>query len=199
MRLIQFFSPFSLILLMSCGQTNDDTLVQVKLNDLQMNINGITWKPSVIDNCNQTYMCRMSELTGGTIYQGRFYSIHAYRDPHLVADLMSENFFEMKIMEANEVGMYVLDGVFKDFSNYARLTINDENGKRVYQNMENDTSFKVEITRLHPNPNSSVVGIEGQFSGILHNQTNSNDSIVVSNGQFLFKKTNTNGFNQCKE
>jgi hypothetical protein len=102
-------------------------------------------------------------------------------------------------MKVDRAGTYLIDGSFEDFTSYARLTINDLNGKRRYQNKTGSTLFKVTVTALFPNPNSSVTGIGGSFEGILYNLENPADSITIKKGEFVFRKTNRYNFNQCKE
>jgi hypothetical protein len=181
-------------LTISCVQDIEVDTNQDNLNTFKMTVNGQAWTPSVIDSCYRTFRCNMASLN-----EDNFYTIEAYRDPLSTASLMSENFFEIKIMKVNETGNYIIDGEFRDFSNYARLTINDVSGKRRYQNKENGTSFKVNVTQLFPRENSPVVGIGGSFDGILFNLDNPSDSIIIAGGEFIFRKTNHNSFNQCKE
>lgn len=182
-----------LSLTISCGQDIEE-VNQNNLNLFKMVVNGRLWMPSVIDSCHRTFKCDMSSLN-----QDNFYRIEAYKDPLSLTNLKSENFFEMEIMKVNKSANYIIDGVFRDFSNYARFTINDLTGKRVYQNKKNGISFKVSITQLFPNLNSSIVGIEGSFNGTLYNIENPLDSIRINRGEFIFKKTNWNNFNLCKE
>ncbi len=189
-----------LTLIISCEQNIVEDVNQDNINTFKMTVNGLVWTPSVIDSCHRTFICQMSQSISSST-TNNFYTIEAYRDPSFIANLSSENFFEIHIINLNKTGSYIIDGVFEDLrlNNVARLTINDLNGKRRYQNKKNDTSFKVNVTQLFPSQSSSIVGIGGSFSGTLFNIDNSADSIIIKGGEFIFKKTNHNNFNQCKE
>jgi len=164
------------------------------LNTFSMLLNGKIWTPSKIDSCTKTFQCNMSSLNSDNIYK-----IYAYKDPLLNASLESENFFEIQIMKVNSVGTYFINGEFRNFESYSRLTINEIAGKKRYQNKKDGSSFKVEVTEIFPNMESNIKGIKGTFSGFLFNLDNVKDSIKIERGSFIFKKLNFYNFNQCKE
>jgi len=159
-----------------------------------MNLQNNTWTPSEINSCEKTFNCYMVGMNGGPLYK-----IEAFRDSKLVASLQSENFFELKITNVNQVGVYPIDGIFSDFDSYARFTINDGNGKKVYDNSVDTNLFTVEILEFFPDKNTTVIGMRGLFKGVLFNKSNPLDSISIENGEFTFHKINYNNFNQCKE
>ena len=181
-------------LLISCKMDSEEVLNQNNVNSFTMIVNEQEWLPSVIDPCHRTFQCSMGELG-----QSKYYEIDAFRDPSSTSNLESENIFELTVMDVNLIGDYTIDGEFKDFSNYARFTINDINGKRIYQNKENGSEFNVSVNQLFPKKNSDLVGIAGSFSGVLYNINNPVDSIIINQGEFIFRKTNWYNFNQCEE
>jgi hypothetical protein len=183
------------LLVIVVGTTNcDENITERKehLNDFRMTVNNEVWIPNVIDPCTRAFKCTMASL-GGLNY----YTIHAYRDSKGTIGLTSENFFQFQVMKVNSLGVYRLDEKFRDFDSYARLTINEDGERRVYQNKENCESFVVSITELYPKEHSNLVGVKGLFSGYLYNLSNPNDSIKVEQGEFFFKRINFNDFNQC--
>lgn len=106
------FTPtlVGVLLLALLGSCQDSEIKKdpQSLNSFKMNLNAQTWEPSVIDPCEQTYWAAMSLLG-----DSKFYEIKAYRDPAFVANLTSENYFELKVMNVNSPGTYVLDGTFR--------------------------------------------------------------------------------------
>lgn len=183
----------TIVIMYSCQQDEMKTN-NTNLNTFSMTLDGNSWRPSVIDSCTKTFQCNMSSLD-----DDYFYKVEAYRDPSLIANLESENFFEMQIMGVNDIGTFAINGGHEDFQSYARLTINDITGKRRYQNKKDGESFTVAVTEIFTSETSLLRGIGGSFSGFLYNLDNPEDSIKIENGTFVFKKINWYNFNQCKE
>jgi hypothetical protein len=188
---------FLFLFIISCNQNSTPKdPPEERLNTFEMKLNGEVWKPSTINSndCMRSFMCNMSEIAPGP-----FYKIESYKDPLSKTNLTSENFFEIEIMNVNATGIYFIDEQMGDFKNYARFRINDTNGKRIYENKENSTSFAVEITGFNSIKNSILKGITGSFYGTLYNTENELDSLQIEGGEFIFKKINWYNFNQCKE
>jgi hypothetical protein len=187
---------FFLLVIFSCDQDIDIPESGARLNTFKMTLNENVWTPSDIDECTSTFHCQIAKIG-----ENPFYVIKAYKDPQSIADLTSENFFQFQIMNVTEVGTYVIDGAFEGhFKNYARLTINDSNGGRVYDNEENGASFQVNVSRFYPLYGSiELKGIKGSFAGKLYNRDNPQDFIVIEGGEFEIQKANFFNFSQCKE
>lgn len=187
---------FCFLVFFSCDQDLDKSEFSARLNTFKMTLNEKVWTPSDIDDCTSTFHCQIAKIG-----ENPFYIIKAYKDPQSIADLTSENFFQFQIMNVNEVGNYVIDGAFESsFKNYARLTINDANGRRVYDNEENGVSFQVNVSKFYPLYGSiELKGIKGSFGGKLYNRDNPLDFIVIEGGEFEIQKANFFSFSQCKE
>jgi len=191
-RFVVVFVAFSAAFASSCDEESR-SIEPTAVNSFKMIVNGVLWEPSVIDPCHKTFQCAWSALNDKP-----FYNISAYRDPHNSTSLFSENSFSMQLMDASRAGVYPINGSFlQNFESYATFVINDGGGKTVYQNKKNGNSFHVEIIELFHSQLTSVVGIQGAFSGVVYNIDNPLDSIVIDKGDFLFKKLNRYDFNHC--
>ena len=112
-------------------------------------------------------------------------------------DIESAQIFKLQVMNVNHTGIYEIAGSYIDeFTSYALFTIYG-NETKTYQNstkksvLKIDEIFKMSYTELQ--------GIRGSFEGILYNLSDSNDSIVINNCQFTFKKMSRNNYCQCDE
>ena len=176
---------------LSCSDNEEETIE--RLNSFQMTLNDGLWQPSIIDNdmCQETFRCEQS-----TVDDKIFYTIRAYRDPQSSASPESENIFRLQVMNVNDAGIFPISGVYGDFTNYVRYINNENGGQKIYQNDTHNSSI-VEILELIPIEGSVLTGIRGIFSGTLYNINDQNDSIVVDNCEFTFKRLNWNDFCQC--
>ncbi|MDN4166852.1 DUF5025 domain-containing protein [Cytophagales bacterium LB-30] len=177
--------------LLSCN--TKDEISNERLNTFQMTINGELWKPSVIDNkpCQETFRCDQSAI-GGKIY----YTIKASKDPQSTTNFESENVLMLQIMNVNDVGIFPISDTFGDFNSYFQFIKNENNEQKIYMN-DTLNSAKVEILELMPIEEGGLIGIRGRFSGTLYNTINQNDSIVIDNCDFTFKRINWYDLNQC--
>ncbi|HEU5292354.1 MAG TPA: DUF5025 domain-containing protein [Cyclobacteriaceae bacterium] len=188
-----------LLLMVSCEGDFENADKTERLNDFEMTLNDQVWTPSEIDACTSTFQCQMSKWVSVQGDETYVYHVKAYRDPQAVASLNSENFFQFQIMGANQIGTYTVDGAFKDSDSFARLTVNDANGKRIYQNKLNENLFTVTINKFYQKGGSELIGIKGSFEGTLYNMTDPLDVVHISKGEFDFSKINHFDFNQCSQ
>ena len=158
------------------------------LNSFQMYANNTLWTPPIIDNdsCYSTFQCNMSTLNSIP-----FYNIDVYND------IESTQIFKLQVMNVNHTGIYEIAGSYIDeFTSYALFTIYG-NETKTYQNSTKNNVLKIdEIFKM---PYTELQGIRGSFEGILYNLSDSNDSIIITNCQFTFKKINRYNYCQCDE
>jgi hypothetical protein len=185
----------------SCQKNEIEKDDQTNLNNFSMKLNDHIWRPSIMDTCNKAFSCQWSGVN-----EDNYYSIEAYKDAKFETFnyaslnlIESENFFKIHF-KVDQIGSYPINGTFyAQFESYARLTMNDSNGKRRYYNKKDGNSFKVEVTDMPPAIAGFEPGIQGTFSGVLYNEDDPHDSLSISDGKFSFLKINFNNFNQCND
>ena len=197
----RFFSSVFLGLLFcllfeGCDKKGEGVNELRPLNSFQMYVNNKLWTPSVIDNdsCYSTFQCNMSGANGIP-----FYNIDVYNDPEMRTDTESAQIFKIQVMNVSHTGIHEISGSYIDqFTSYA-LFINNENGiKTVYQNSTTNSVLKIEEF-FTIDSYSELQGIRGSFEGVLYNISDSNDSIIIYNCHFTFKKINRYNYCQCAE
>ncbi len=185
-----------LISVLGCNKKDELKQNLKPLNSFSMNINDQLWQPSIIgnDSCSVAYTCEWSKVD-----QIPFYTITAYKDPQFRKDNISENIFYLQIMGVNSKGVYPISDPFGDFKSYARFIKNEPGNQKTYHNSITKETCVVRIDEMIPVAGFSYIGIRGTFSGILFNIDNANDSIVIDNLKFTFKKINRRNYCQCPE
>jgi len=183
-----------LLIVFGCNEENE--LEQSPLNSFSMNIDDQPWQPSIIENdpCFSTFHCEWSAID-----QVPFYTIKAYKDSKSRTDHMSQNFFRIQIMDIDSIGLYNISDPHGDFNSYAMFINNESGTQEIYENSATENTSIVEIEEIIPIKGSDLNGIKGSFNGILYNKNNPNDSIVIDNCKFNFKKINWRNFCQCAE
>lgn len=167
-----------------------------KVNSFSMKMDGQLWVPSTKadDTCYSTYRCEWSAVDNIP-----YYTIEAYKDPQLRTRPASENIFRLQVMDVTDPGVYNIDGSYEgDFTSHAFFIINTDNEHKMYVNSTGEANAVVRVEEIIPQAHLSVPGISGSFSGVLYNVDNKEDSIVISDCEFVFKKTNGD-FNQCTD
>lgn len=166
------------------------------LNSFSMTINDQLWQPSIIgnDSCSVAYRCEWSRVD--TI---PFYTITAYKDPQYRTDAASENIFFLQVMGVYGKGFYPISDSFGDFKSYSRFVISEPGNHKIYDNSTTKETSMVRIDEMIPLEGFSFIGIRGTFTGVLFNVVNANDSIVIDNLKFTFKKINRRNYKQCPE
>jgi hypothetical protein len=162
-------------------------------NSFSMSINGQLWQPSLIDN---DASCPTFECEYTLLNDNPFYTIIAYKDSQSRTDFESENIFRIQIMNVDKIGVYNTSDTYGDFNSYAKFEINESGIQKIYENSTTKINSFVRIDEMLPIA-SSIDGIRGSFSGILYNNENLKDSIVIDNCTFTFKKLNCGNF--CHE
>ncbi|MBN1184652.1 MAG: DUF5025 domain-containing protein [Bacteroidales bacterium] len=193
---IEFIISGLLILILGCNENEEAKQNTKPINAFFMNMDDQLWEPSIINDsiCLSTYSCVYSEVD-----QTPYYTITAYRDPQAKSNYESENIFRLQIMNADSVGPYIISDSVGSFTSFALLVKNDIYGQKKYVNNANKKSFFVHIDEMIPIEFFSKPGIKGSFYGIIYNEDNPTDSIVIEDGQFMFNKINRNNFNQCED
>ena len=196
----KYFSIVILVLffcLLFGGCDNKDDVKELRpLNSFQMYINNRLWTPPIIDNdsCYSTFQCNISFAN-----YIPYYNIDVYNDPGMKTDAESAQIFKLQVMNANNTGIHEITGSYYDqFTSYALYILNENGIKTAYQNSTKNSVLKIDEF-LKINSFSELQGIRGSFEGILYNVSDSNDSIVINNCQFIFKKMNRNNYCQCDE
>jgi hypothetical protein len=185
-----------LIFVLGCNKENELKQDLKPLNSFYMSLNDQLWKPSLIDNnpCSSTFRCDYSEVD-----LIPFYTIKAYKDSQSRTNYLSENFLRVQIMNVNSTGVYNISDPYGDFNSYARFIINEMGVQKIYENSNTKVSSVVKIEEMIPIEGSYLTGISGSFSGILYNKVNPNDSIIIDNCKFSFRRLNRSDFSQCKD
>jgi len=195
-KIIQLLGLGLLILALGCNKKDKLKEDLKPLNSFSMYLNDQFWQPSLIDNdsCFSTFHCDYSEIG-----EMPFYTIIAYKDSQSRANTLSENMIRIQIMNVNSTGLFNISDPFGDFNSYAMFVINESGNQKIYQNSATKISSEIIIEEMLPIDGSILTGIRGSFSGILYNNVNPNDSIVIDNCKFTFKKINWANFCQCDE
>jgi hypothetical protein len=185
-----------LIFALGCNKENELKQDSKPLNTFSMNLNDQSWEPSIInhDSCFSTFQCEWSAID-----EIPFYRIIAYRDSQSRTNEESENIFRVQIMNVNRTGEYYITDSIGDFTSYAMFIFNESGNQKIYENSDTKISSVVKIEEFIPIEGSILEGIRGTFSGILYNRVNPNDSIIIDNCNFTFKKINWANFCQCEE
>ena len=173
-----------LVLLTGCkSNKSEEPKPPVVMNSFSMRVNDQEWKPfqSKEDPCNSTYAGSASALN-----ENPFYVISAYRDPTGRADAYSENLLRLQVMNVTKPSIYPLDGTYKEnFDSYIIfVTQRPKHGR--YVNMPSRSPFVVTVTEIPVKKGYVIPGLKGTFSGILYNEQDPSDSLVIEKGEFNF-------------
>lgn len=185
-----------MIISFGCNPTDEFKQDLKPLNSFSMTLNDQLWQPSLIENdsCYSTFRCDLSEIDDSP-----FYTIQAFRDSQSRSNFESENIFRFQIMNVTGTGDYNISDPYGDLNSYAYFIINELGNQRIYENHSTQLKAVVSINEIYPIAGSMLTGIKGTFTGVLYNKDNPNDSIVIDNCNFTFKKINWANFNQCAE
>ncbi len=168
----------------------------IRVNSFTMDVDGQEWEPGQLgdDDCIRTYNGAWS-----WIGENPYFNISAWRDPKGHIDIDSKNVLQIQVMNVKELGKYPIAGAYtKSFQSFAFFRVTKEDGSFIrYVNKTEKPSFIVDFKQFAPRPNTNLKSVDGVFSGILYNELNPLDSIVISNGTFTLKHTNGYNFDQC--
>jgi hypothetical protein len=172
----------ALFCLVSCKP--EEPKAKVAINTFSMRVNDQQWTPfQEKDNpCSSTYSGSNATISmrSGEIIP--FYTVYAYRDPQGRADADSENLLRMRVMNVTRPGTYLLDGTYKeDFDSYLMFQMQKPNFQR-YVNDPARSPFVINVQEIIPIKGSPTKGIKGSFSGILYNENNPSDSLIIEKG-----------------
>ena len=169
------------------------------VNSFSMRVDGQEWKPYQVPDepCNSTFMAMTGEWRGVDVVP--FYEIYAYRDSNGRHDAYSENMLRLVVMNTTKPGTYVIDGTHKShFDSYVVFSQQQTmGGYNLYVNNPARKPFVVDIDEFLPINGSSTKGMKGTFSGVLYNEDNPADSLVISEGRFTFGIVNAGYDRQC--
>lgn len=188
LRLLLFPVLGLLIVSFGCRKSEHNKTSSKPVSVFSMKVNGQLWEPSssADDPCYSTYRCMWSAVD-----EIPYYTIDASRG------VESENIFRFQVMGVTHPGVYNIDGSYKeDFTSYAYFITNKNEAHKMYANNMTDPSTQVTIEEIIPQDHLSVPGIIGSFSGVLYNVDDKQDSIIIDDCRFVFRKTNGD-FNQC--
>jgi hypothetical protein len=173
-----------LVLLTGCkSKEREEPKPPVVMNSFSMRVNDQEWKPfqSKEDPCSSTY----AGLASGS-NENPFYVIFAHRDPTGRADAYSENLLRLQVMNVTKPGTYLLDGTYKEnFDSYIIFVTQRPKHAR-YVNMPSRWPFVVNVTAITNWKKLVIPGIKGSFSGVLYNEADPSDSLVIEKGEFNF-------------
>jgi hypothetical protein len=183
------------VALSGCSKDEDGT--KNPINEFSMSLDGRTWKPSVLGDCQSSFYAAVTYFTYKTGETSSSYLMKAnrYSDE---TNTVTESDFEVVVSDVIELGNYELDGSYKDLtSSYAVYKKNTASGLKIYIN-SSDSPFIVNIKNFLPVKNSEMLGIQGTFEGTLQNEKDPSDKMIIQKGNFTFKKINWYDFNQCE-
>ena len=176
--------------IISSCQEDDARPSRIPVNLFSMTVDGEIWVPfqSKEDTCSSTYLGSY-----GFLGKSPMCTIYAYKDPEGIANHQSDSFLRTRIMNVVDTGTYFLDGSYEnDFDSYFLFVTQqpDGVGKR-YVNSPIRNRFQVHVKELDPIEGSTSRSFNGSFEGVLYNEKDSNDSLVISRGQFRFGSVNS--------
>ena len=182
-------------MLVGCQPQKDSPKVKVRMNWFSMQVNGQDWIPGVAPNdpCSGAFG---SSYTDVTCNDGRgtipVYFFRAFRDPNKDYDYTTtESFANFEFAGAKEPGIYSLEGSRKQefTSNFMFGLKQPSTGKRKrYINDPSRKPFIVNVKAIYRDHSKVIPGIEGSFSGVLYNEENPSDSLIITKGEFMFKR-----------
>ena len=180
--------------LAGCKQS-EPVKARIPINFFSMQVNGQPWKPyqNPTDSCmGSTFGATQSELQYASGKVVPFYTFSAYRDPSGQANAYSENLFVIRVMNVTEPGIYLLDGTYKeDFDSHIMFQMQrPTGGLKRYVNNPTRRPFVVYVQELLPIKDSPTKGVRGSFAGVLYNESNQSDSLVIEKGNFTFALVN---------
>ncbi len=170
------------------------------LTSFSMKVNESHWEPSQVgDNtCLRTFHGAWSALTKDGEEQP-FFTILAYKDPRALGNYNSENNLRMQFMNVKGKGAYPILGTYKqEFTSYVAFNVNKPGQPtKHYVNRTDKPNFTIRVEELYRIENAHLKGINGTFQGVLYNEQDLSDSLVVEQGKFSFGKVNWYNFDQC--
>ncbi len=174
------------------------------LNQFSLLVDGVPWhvSESTTDPCQKAF--HASESFGpyevGQQPEPSYYHIYAIQDPLVfegVADV--KNKLEIQVYDVAEIGHYLIDGSDQEnFQSFVRFLVTTAEGeKKLYKNDQRG-NFVFSIDRfINTSTLSGLRGIAGEFAGTLYEVSEPSDSLVISQGEYLFAKMNWTNFDQC--
>jgi hypothetical protein len=187
---------FTALLIVTFGCSKTESVKNTPVNSFVMYVNDQVWEPATVnnDNCYKKLKCYYSKEALP------FYTIDAYNGYLPGSIESSENYFRLQIMRVRGIGKYYINQPSEGLNSYARLVKTEPSGVKVYVNDVNTNSSAAIIDEiLQPLKYSTLNGVKGSFSGILYNEANRQDSIIIKDCKFTFAKVNWNDFCQCAE
>ena len=175
------------VLLTSCNKSVEEPKAKAKvaINFFSMQVNGQVWTPYQVPNdpCTSTF----SGIYGG-IGEKPIYTFNAYRDPTGKANAYSENLLRMQLVNVTEPGLYLLDGTYKkDFDSYFMFQMQQPTGNfKLYVNIPQRYPCVVNVEAIATKKGYTIPGIKGTFVGVVYNEDNPLDSLVIEKGKFAF-------------
>lgn len=188
-----------IVLISSCvkDQMSIEKKNPVLVNSFAMEVDGQTWHPGQIDKeeCHRTFKGAWSSLD-----EKHFFNISAYRDAKGRTDADSENVLQIQVMNVRGTGDYKLTGSYlESFESFAFFKITKQDGSSArYSNKHDISSFTVSFEDFISRSGTNLKGVKGAFYGTLYNDKDPLDSIVITKGAFIFKRTNESNFRQCE-
>ncbi len=186
-RLIIIYFVLITAVLESC-QDDDPSSARAPKNLFSMMIGQELWQPfeNKENPCQSTYIANFGYLNADPMY-----TIYAYNDPKGIENTDSESYLRIRIMDVSDTGIYTLDGSYQnDFDSYFILVSNKAKEKKRYVNNSQKTPLQFHVEEIIPIEGHDARGFKGSFKGVLYNEVNPQDSIVISHGQFKFNVVN---------
>ncbi len=192
-RLITYFLSLSIAtLLISCN--SDETPVNTAVNSIDISIDGAQWIPDsrISDPCFSAFLVARSELDASP-----FYTLEAYQNREDGTD--NEQSIYIQVMDVLDTGDYIIDGSNNaHFQSHARVQITENGSTSTYINSSEFPQFVFSVSEFHSREFSSLIGITGSFGGVLYNQEDASDSLIVDTSTFVIKKPNAYTFDHCE-
>ena len=194
MRLFVYLT-LGLLLLISIGllgcQRQEETKPKTPVNYFSMHVNGQLWTPyqDPIDPCRSTYSGQYTELQYSSGEIKPFYRFVAYRDSTGRADVYSDTYLRMQVMNVTKPDAYILNGFYgEDFDSFITFKVEQPDGSfKRYTNNARRIPMVVYVDEISFMKNVSIPSIKGTFSGVIYNETNPSDSLIIEQGRYNFK------------
>jgi hypothetical protein len=174
--------------LLNC-RPEEEPAPKVPRNRFSMTVNGQPWQPLTKpdDPCYIATACGWRHFNWVPTYR-----IIAETELRTGIEPMRASYFDMQVAHVPGPGRYVLNGSRRgDFESFATFRGLRPDG--TYASYTNDAKRKpmvVLIERIIPTELISS-GIEGTFAGVLYNEADLRDSVIVENGRFSFAAPQT--------
>ena len=169
----------------ACETENPTELETPPVNFFSMSVNRGEWIPRQRSTtCEDVFYSLPGAFIGPEGYRP-FYDIVAFgqtngHDAH----------FEVQVTNVVKTGVYLLDKTYREYHNYATLLVYEGSQRKKYVSQIKRVPFTFTVDKFLAKRSPVFQGIEGTFGGVLYNEENPLDSLLIDRGIYRFETDN---------